>query len=140
MATEKQRRRREKEKRHGFDLVEIDEEGNETVLSAGELKPETDKERPKAKAQEPARRRGRWGEPQPPSWQRTFKRAAIFGPLFVVLILVTGGDKVSVAGAVMNGIVLIAVMIPMMYFLDRVMWNQVQKRQAGKATRTKPRR
>ena len=37
MATQKQRRRRAKEKRHEYDLVEIDAEGNETVLSASEL-------------------------------------------------------------------------------------------------------
>ena len=38
MATQKQRRRRAKEKRHAYDLVEIDAEGNETVLSPSELK------------------------------------------------------------------------------------------------------
>ena len=41
MANQKQRRRRAKEKRHEYDLVEIDEEGNETVLSASEVKSET---------------------------------------------------------------------------------------------------
>ena len=41
MATQKQRRKRAKEKRHAYDLVEIDSEGNETVLSAGAIKSET---------------------------------------------------------------------------------------------------
>ena len=40
MATQKQRRRRAKEKRHQYDLVEIDGEGNETVLSSSDLKSE----------------------------------------------------------------------------------------------------
>ena len=38
MANQKQRRRRAKEKRHQYDLVEIDGEGNETVLSASDVK------------------------------------------------------------------------------------------------------
>ena len=49
MATQKQRRKRAKEKRHAYDLVEIDAEGNETVLSASELKTE-------APAKPPAKR------------------------------------------------------------------------------------
>ena len=40
MANRKQRRRREKEKRHAYDLVEIDEEGNETVVRSTEVLPE----------------------------------------------------------------------------------------------------
>ena len=40
MATQKQRRKRAKEKRHQYDLVEIDAEGNETVLSSSGLKSE----------------------------------------------------------------------------------------------------
>ena len=40
MANQKQRRRRAKEKRHQYDLVQIDEEGNETVLSASDVKAE----------------------------------------------------------------------------------------------------
>ena len=38
MANQKQRRRRAKEKRHAYELVEIDSEGNETVLTASTLK------------------------------------------------------------------------------------------------------
>ena len=40
MASQKQRRKRAKEKRHAYDLVEIDGEGNETVLTASDLKVE----------------------------------------------------------------------------------------------------
>ncbi len=139
MATEKQRRRRVKEKRHGFELVEIDADGNEVVLSGSATRSETEKPvKVKATAKAPAKR-SRWGEPQPPSWPRVFKRAAIFGPLFVVLLLVTNG-KASTTAALLNGVILVAVMVPMMYFLDRVMWRQVQKRQANPSSRAKPRR
>ena len=41
MATQKQKRKRAKEKRHAYDLVEIDSDGNETVLSSSTLKSET---------------------------------------------------------------------------------------------------
>ena len=56
-------------------------EGNETVLSASELKPANGggKRRDEAVARsKPGRGRG----PQPPSWQRVLKRGAIFAPIF----------------------------------------------------------
>ena len=52
MANQKQRRRRAKEKRHQYDLVEIDGEGNETVLSASDVKSEA----PERQAKKPASR------------------------------------------------------------------------------------
>ncbi len=39
VANQKQRRRREKEKRHGIEIVEIDEDGNERVVERSELRP-----------------------------------------------------------------------------------------------------
>lgn len=132
MATEKQRRRRAKEKRHAYDLVEIDAEGNETVLTASELKTEAaGKAGPgrKPTAAKPSGRAGR-GTPQPPSWPRVAKRGAIFAPLFLATVLLLGGGKVTFAGAVVNTLLLLVVFIPFSYLMDRVVWRMYQKRLA----------
>lgn len=128
MATQKQRRRREKEKRHEYDLIEIDEEGNERVLGAGERKPAEPPSRvtPSKGAAQPARRRG---EPQPPSWQRAMRRAAIFGPLFFIFVLLTSPER-NVGSAIAVVLPLIVIFVPMSYYMDRLAYRLHLKRQA----------
>jgi hypothetical protein len=135
MATEKQRRRREKEKRHDYDLVEIDAEGNETVIKGAELReaagpPARVRGSNKKPAQQQQSRGGRRGEPKPASWQRVAKRAAIFGPLFFVVLVLIGGKKMTIAGALLQAVILMLFFVPFSYFMDRFVWNQYQKRQA----------
>jgi hypothetical protein len=136
MANQKQRRRRAKEKRHAYDLVEIDSEGNETVLSATELKTEAGPKSPAKKAQ-PAHgkaKRGR-GTPQPPSWPRVLKRGAIFAPIFLATVLLLAGNRLSFAGAVVQTVFLLAIFVPFSYFMDRLVWRSHEKRQAREASR-----
>jgi hypothetical protein len=136
MANQKQRRRRAKEKRHAYDLVEIDSEGNETVLSATELKTEAGPKSP-AKTAQPARgqaKRGR-GTPQPPSWPRVLKRGAIFAPIFLATVLLLAGNRLSFAGAVVQTVFLLAIFVPFSYFMDRLVWRSHEKRQAREASR-----
>src|SRR4030095_15944067 len=102
MATQKQRRRRAKEKRHAYDLVEIDAEGNETVLRASDLKEEAPATAPAKKAgvsSNAGTKPGR-GTPQPPTWRRVLKRGAIFAPIFLATVLLLGGNRLTFAGAV----------------------------------------
>jgi hypothetical protein len=137
MANQKQRRRRAKEKRHAYDLVEIDAEGNETVLSATELKSEGETKSP-AKKSQPARgqakSRGR-GTPQPPSWPRVLKRGAIFAPIFLATVLLLAGSRLSFAGAVVQTLFLLAIFVPFSYFMDRLVWRSHEKRQARDTAR-----
>ncbi len=138
MATRKQRRRREKGKRHEYDLVQIDEEGNETVLTASELKgaePErsagTD-----GKAKAPRATAGRTGrQPQAPSWQRVFKRGLIFAPIFFGTVLLLGGGKLTWAGAFVQTMLLLAVFIPFSYVMDRFVYRSTSKRMAKQSGR-----
>jgi hypothetical protein len=139
VATQKQRRRRAKEKRHEYDLVEIDGEGNETVLTASELRAESTskpgstgtKTPPKRKTgasasnTKPAR-----GTPQPPSWRRVAKRSALFAPIFLATVLLVSGDRLTFAGAVVNTLFLLAFFVPVSYFMDRFVWRSYEKRQA----------
>lgn len=130
MATAKQRARRAKEKRHGIEIVEIDEEGNERVLGRDELKAADPPARTgTAKGASPGTRASRRGAPQPPSWQRALKRAGIFAPIFFVFVLLTSKDR-NVAGALLTVALLAVVFVPMSYVMDRWAYRMYQKRVA----------
>ena len=134
MATQKQRRKRAKEKRHAYDLVEIDSEGNETVLTASELKTEAPaKAAPKkSDARVQAKARAPRGMPQPPTWRRVAKRGAIFAPIFLatVLLLNSGRRGFGYGDAVVQTIFLLAIFVPFSYFMDRLVWRSHEKRMA----------
>jgi hypothetical protein len=137
MATQKQRRRRAKEKRHEYELVEIDAEGNETVLTAKDRKEEAGGKSAPAKSRtkgESKPRMGR-GTPQPPSWRRVLKRGAIFAPIFLATVLLLAGNRLTFAGAVVQTLFLLAVFVPFSYFMDRLVWRSHEKRQARGAAR-----
>jgi hypothetical protein len=136
MATQKQRRRRAKEKRHDYDLVFIDEDGVEKPVEREESprKPPTrvGKDGTVAKSQKGQKtsaksnsRRGR--ELQPPSWPKVLKRGALFAPVFFATVLLLSGGK-GYGAAVVQSALLIAVFIPFSYFMDRLFWRQQQKR------------
>ena len=136
MANQKQRRRRAKEKRHAYDLVEIDSEGNETVLSANELKhDEPARESSRAKVRRAVPGTGGRGGPQPPGWPRVLKRGAIFAPIFLATVLLLGGGRLTLAGAIVQTFFLLAVFVPFSYFMDRLVWRSHQKRLAKNAGR-----
>lgn len=133
MATQKQRRKRAKEKRHDYDLVFIDEDGVEKPVErddapgkpSGRTGKGTDA---KASRSKRASRTGRVA--QPPSWKKVLKRGAIFAPIFLATVMLLGGGKITIQGAVVQTILLISVFIPFSYFMDRVVWRQQQKRMA----------
>jgi len=137
MASQKQRRRRAKEKRHEYDLVEIDAEGNETVLSSSELKTESPPRSPAKKSQPKGAAKQRYGRgtPQPPSWQRVVKRGAIFAPIFFATVLLLAGDSLKWQGAIVQTLFLLAVFVPFSYFMDRLVWRSHEKRQARNAAK-----
>ena len=136
MATQKQRRRRAKEKRHDYDLVEIDSEGNETVLTASELKTGAPtKSQAKIQPKGGAKQRSGRGTPQPPSWGRVAKRGAIFAPIFLATVLLLAGDRLTLAGAVVQTLFLLAIFVPFSYFMDRLVWRSHEKRQARNASK-----
>ena len=133
MATQKQRRRRAKEKRHAYDLVEIDAEGNETVLTASELKSEPKPgAKPESRSQPSKLSRG---TPQPPSWRRVFKRGALFAPIFLATVMLLAGDRLTFAGAALQTVFLLAIFVPFSYFMDRLVWRTHEKRRLRDAGR-----
>jgi hypothetical protein len=132
MATQKQRKKRAKEKRHAYDLVEIDSEGNETVLSATELKVDAPprSESKKGETRSAAKSKLGRGSPQPPTWGRVLKRGAIFAPIFLATVLLLAGNRLTFAGAVVQTAFLLAIFVPFSYFMDRLVWRSHEKRLA----------
>ena len=138
MATQKQRRRRAKEKRHDYDLVYIDEDGVEQPVQRDDdpRKPpnrvgkgSTATKSQKTKTTAKGGRRGR--EAQPPSWNKVLKRGAIFAPIFfatVILLSGKGWTTQNIRNSLLQTVLLISVFIPFSYFMDRVVWRQQQKR------------
>jgi hypothetical protein len=137
MATQKQRRRRAKEKRHDYDLVYIDEDGVEQPVEREEPRKPTGKgskgsrtsSSTKAKTGSAGGRQRKVA--QPPSWPKVLKRGAIFAPVFFATVILLSGKGFTVASArsaILQTVLLIAVFIPFSYFMDRVVWRQQQKR------------
>ena len=117
MPTRKQRRRRAKEQRHEY--VWEDGEGNE-------LEPEEVPTRKASSSQPQASRGGR--EVQPPSWNRTLKRGAIFAPIMLLVVMLLSGD-LSLANQIIQAGLIVAIFIPFSYFLDTIFWRSYKKRQ-----------
>ncbi|MSO95268.1 MAG: hypothetical protein EXQ81_05665 [Thermoleophilia bacterium] len=134
MATQKQRKRRAKEKRHDYDLVYVDEEGVERPVEREEAPRKPVGRGSKAstvsaqKSRSAGKGKGRGREVQPPSWRKVMKRGAIFAPIFFATVMLLGGDKMNFASAFVQASLLIAVFIPFSYFMDRVVYRQQQKR------------
>jgi len=141
--TKKQRRRQQKTRRHEWEYVYVDEEGQEVELEPAELraeKKEREKERPRAAAasrQATGRRPGR--TIQPPSWRRVIKRALIFSPIFIIVLMLLNRNQ-SVATSVAPALFLLVFFVPFSYFTDWLAYRTFQKRMGGAdAATAKPR-
>ncbi len=132
MATKKQRRRREKLKRHEWELVEIDEEGNETPVETTELTKTELKKRETNSNERATRPRG--GRPiravKPPSWSRSAKRAGLFAPLLYVFLSI-GKNPPPIATRLGIAVLYAAVFVPMFFFVDRMTYRAYQRRRGG---------
>jgi hypothetical protein len=126
MATKKQRRRRSKLQRHEYEYVVETDEGEEVVEAP---RPSRAKDGTGSKVPPGAVVDKRGRVVPPPSWQRVFKRAAIFGPIMFVLLFALGGNSVSTQAKILNAVFLIVVFIPFSYLTDRLIYRSVQKRQ-----------
>jgi hypothetical protein len=137
MATQKQRRRRAKEKRHEYELVYVDEDGVEKPVEREESAHKPAGKGAKGTASSAKKTTSGSGKPrkvaQPPSWPKVLKRGAIFAPVFFGTVMLLGGGKGTIASAAFQTVLLIAVFIPFSYFMDRVVWRQQQKR-SGRGT------
>jgi hypothetical protein len=141
MPTRKQRRRAQKERRHEYETVWVDAEGNELEEPPEELASTTAPERrddakPKPKAKAAQQRGGRPVKvPPPPSWRRAAKRAGILGAVIFVFIYLAGtrGGSHSPASAIVLALIYTALFIPLQYTIDRFAYNRWQRRADAQA-------
>ncbi len=117
MATKKQRRRRAKEQRH--DYMWIDDEGNELDTDDTGSAP--------VKADKASGRFQR--EPQAPSWQRTFKRGAIFAPIMFGTVLLLS-PNLAMETKITQTLLIVAIFIPFSYLIDRLFYRSALRRRA----------
>jgi len=128
--SKKQIRRQQKLKRHDYEEVYVDDEGNELAPEeAEELLGSRSAKATKAKAQ-PTARGGRTIEP--PSWRRTGRRGLLFFPLMLLVVFLIS-PELTTGAKIVNTLVLMAFFLPFSYFMDTMMWRSFQKRAARDA-------
>jgi hypothetical protein len=141
MPSRKQRRRRQKARRHEYEVVYVDEQGHEVEVDPADLDEaqpgRNGKRDPKAE-----RKKSADGRPvrtvQPPSWSRVGRRALIFFPLIFIAFSLLNSNQ-GFATRFLVTAVYTAFFIPFMYLLDRAMYRAYLKRtgraQAGSSQR-----
>ena len=132
MPTRKQKRRRQKDRRHEYEYVYVDESGQEVEVE-------------EEKREQPARPAKAGGKPgraatrptakgraartiDPPSWQRVFRRAAIFAPIMLIVVYLLRPKSATVASVLVQVVVLLIVFLPFSYFMDSMMYRAYRKR------------
>ena len=133
MPTKKQRRRQQKSRRHEYEYVYVDDEGNEVAVDPAELKPEKDKngarqsKAAKDNNRQPSSQTGRRRAIEPPSWRRSARRALVLGPLLVVAMMFFNRN-LSLVEQIAPALFLIAFFIPFSYFTDSLAYRMYKKR------------
>lgn len=138
MPSRKQRRRQLKEKRHEYEFVYVDGEGNE-LEELPEGFEEQQKERPasrngsKPAAKRPQQRGGAGRRTPPaPSWNRALKRGALLG--VVVFALFSFTAKGHWASVLPLALLYTVLFIPFTYVIDRFAYRRWEARQSGGAS------
>ena len=139
MPTKKQRRRQQKSRRHDYEYVYLDDEGNEVAVEPTELRAEKETKKGDARSRNGtgARAGGRPRAGQrainPPSWRRAVRRAAIFGPVIVVGMMLLNRNQAP-ARWLPSTVILVAFLVPITYYTDAMAYRMDQKRLARSKT------
>jgi len=141
MPTRKQRRRRQKELRHDYEFVYVDEEGREVeVDDVPDPAPKRDARRNGKRDAKPARGGGRpVRKIDPPSWKRVLRRALIFAPLIFLAFGVLDHRR-DLLGKLALSAVYTALFVPFMYLMDRAMYRAYLRRTGNVPERAARRR
>ena len=131
MPTKKQRRRQQKSRRHDYEYVYVDDDGNEVEVDPSELRTEKQNGKADGRPRTPAKRaaapRANDRAIQPPSWRRAFRRALIWAPV-LVLVMMLLNRNVSPLQWLTSAVFLIAFFIPISYFTDSMAYRVYKKR------------
>jgi hypothetical protein len=137
--TKKQRKRLEKERRHEYETVWVDAEGNEldeppedTPAPARERRSDgktTPQKRPQQRGARPTR------QPAPPSWRRAVKRSVLLGVVVFAFMYIANGKTTGAARIVTAATVTAlytAIFIPFTYYVDRFTYRRWERNQPKK--------
>lgn len=141
MPTRKQKRREQKAKRHDYEIVYLDAEGNELDEAPEEAERPKKERASSSPATKQQQRRGRAGrEPQPPSWRRSFRRAGLLG-IVVFLFFSLSGPKGNgrYLNALAFSVLYTGLFVPFTYAIDRFAYRRWQARQPGASPAVKKR-
>lgn len=127
MPSRKQRRRRQKDRRHDWEYVYVDDAGQE-VEAPDEESPIT--RNGKRAPQQPRKATG-MKEVQPPSWRRVGKRGLIFAPLMFLTVTFLSGN-LTMGQRVVNTVFLLAFFLPFSYAMDALMYRMYKKRSGAR--------
>jgi hypothetical protein len=129
MPSRKQRRRRAKERRHDYEVVYVDDEGNEV-----EPPPQVEQPRGRDRPRDgkPSRGKAAGGnravrEVKPPSWQRSGKRALLFFPLFFIVFSLVN-KSASVESRLVASLGYSFLFVPLTYVMDRTAYRTFLRR------------
>ena len=136
MPTRKQRRRREKLKRHEYEYVIETEEGEKIAVESPREARGRDKGRDEQR--KPARGQPtRGGRVVPePSFGRVLRRSAVFAPLMALVIyfLSRNEPNFSYGQLLFTVLLLLAFFMPFSYMVDVLVYRMAQRRQQRERT------
>jgi hypothetical protein len=141
MPTRKQRRRELKSKRHEYEFVYVDSEGNEVEDVPEELEQPAKRERTNGSKPSAAAAKGQktsaggkkpqgrqLRQPPQPSWNRALKRGGMLG--IVVFILFSLTAKGHYASVLPLALLYTLLFVPFTYYIDRFAYKRFQARTA----------
>jgi len=139
MPTRKQRKRIQKERRHEYETVWVDGEGNELEEPPEEApapvrERRADTKKPQQKRQPQRSSRTGRPDPLPPSWRRASKRSLILG---AVVFAFFGFVQRNVVAGLSLAVIYTALFIPFTYGLDRFAYRRWQRRNGQLPPKTK---
>ena len=124
MATRKQRKRRQKGRRHEYEYVYVDDEGREVEAAPEEMRAD---KRTNGQAPQPVTRGGR--KIEPPSWQKVGKRALWIGPLMFLTLTVIA-KELTLAQRLSQTFLMLGLFLPVSYLMDRTLYRSTTRRKS----------
>lgn len=124
MATRKQRKRRQKGRRHEYEYVYVDDEGHEVEAAPEEVRAD---KRTNGQAPQPVMRGGR--KVEPPSWQKVGKRALWIGPLMFLTLTVIA-KELTLTQRLSQTFLMLGLFLPVSYLMDRTLYRTSTRRKS----------
>ena len=133
MPSRKQRKRVQKERRHEYETVWVDPEGNELEEPPDELpvRQARDPKRQQKRQQQSASGGRATRAPLPPSWRRAAKRSLMLGAVIFVLFAFLFKNKNGqheYGSAVFLSVLYTAIFVPFTYTIDRFTYRRWQRK------------